>query len=205
MELFPEHEFFKEPMDRWRRVAGFVHTKTIDECREQADLQKAIELSAKEGKVYVKPKKVEKKVEEVKKEQTEGEGEEDYGELQHVIGSSNTVDAAKAALKNSAKTLVKIDDVQMLGAALAAFEGLKLPCMCVVCGLPFDAVLRILDTKNRLMNYSRPCFKCRSKIIIICNYSLVHEGNLFDAGCLVSVNAKCLDIAVVNFNITCGD
>lgn len=37
----------------------------------------------------------------------------------------------------------------MLGAALAAFEGLKLPCMCVVCGLPFDAVLRILDTKNR--------------------------------------------------------
>lgn len=40
MELFPEHEFFKEPMDRWRRVAGFVHTKTIDECREQADLQK---------------------------------------------------------------------------------------------------------------------------------------------------------------------
>jgi len=57
----------------------------------------------------------------------------------------------------------------------------------------------------RLMNYSRPCNKCRSKIIIICNYNFVHEGNQFDAGSLVSVNAEFMDINMVNFNITCTE
>lgn len=59
------------------------------------------------------------------------------------------------------------------------------------------------NLKYRLMNYSRPCMKCKSKIIIICNYNLIHPGNQFDAGCLVSVNAQFIDINMVNFNITC--
>ena len=53
------------------------------------------------------------------------------------------------------------------------------------------------------MNYSKPCRKCKSKIIIICNYNLLHMGNMFDAGVLVSVNAKFIDINMVNFNIVC--
>jgi uncharacterized CHY-type Zn-finger protein len=55
------------------------------------------------------------------------------------------------------------------------------------------------------MNYSRPCFKCRSKIIIILNYNFIHLGNQYDVGSLVSVNAQFMDIAMVNFNITCEE
>jgi hypothetical protein len=31
MDFFPQQEFMREPEDRWRRVAGFVNTKTIDQ------------------------------------------------------------------------------------------------------------------------------------------------------------------------------
>ena len=55
------------------------------------------------------------------------------------------------------------------------------------------------------MNYSRPWIKWRSSIIIILNYNFIHEGNFFDAGCLVSVGARFMDISVVNFNITCTE
>ena len=36
--LFPEYEFAKEPLERWRKIASFVHTKYIDEWRYQVDL-----------------------------------------------------------------------------------------------------------------------------------------------------------------------
>lgn len=68
-------------------------------------------------------------------------------------------------MKNSIKTLVKIEgkssykfeiplqlcliDVQMIGAALASFEFIKMTCLCVVCGLPFDATLKLLDSKAK--------------------------------------------------------
>lgn len=35
--LFPEYEFVKEPQERWRKIASFVHTKMVDECRYQVD------------------------------------------------------------------------------------------------------------------------------------------------------------------------
>ena len=55
------------------------------------------------------------------------------------------------------------------------------------------------------MNHSRPCMKCKSKVIIICHYNYVHPGNMTDAGTLVSVNAQFLDVNMVNFNITCSE
>lgn len=84
---------------------------------------------------------------ETKFEEEKGAYEEEYNDdgldQDHIVGSSHTVQAAKVALKNSAKTLIKIDgnlymksnciiDVQMLGAALASFEFLKITCICAV-------------------------------------------------------------------------
>ena len=36
--LFPVYEFVKEPLERWRKISSFVHTKYIDECRYQVDI-----------------------------------------------------------------------------------------------------------------------------------------------------------------------
>lgn len=39
MEFYPPHEFIKDPEDRWRRVHGFVNTKTIAQCKEEVQFQ----------------------------------------------------------------------------------------------------------------------------------------------------------------------
>jgi NAD-dependent SIR2 family protein deacetylase len=39
MEFFPAHDFIREPEDRWRRVAGFVNTKNVNECKEEVQFQ----------------------------------------------------------------------------------------------------------------------------------------------------------------------
>lgn len=36
--LFPEYDYVKEPLERWRKIASFVRTKMVDECRYQTDL-----------------------------------------------------------------------------------------------------------------------------------------------------------------------
>lgn len=40
MEFFREGEFMKDPNERWARVAGFVNTKTVNECKEEVDFMK---------------------------------------------------------------------------------------------------------------------------------------------------------------------
>ena len=37
----------------------------------------------------------------------------------------------------------------MIGASVAGFEFVKLSWVCIVCGGPFDALLTLLDTKER--------------------------------------------------------
>lgn len=124
-------------------------------------------MSEEEARTGVKPRQnvvnvntlgtEDKKVEEAKEEQ---DYEDDYSyQPSLVVGSAHTVEAAKNALKNSFKTLIQVSgiylyfishiDVQMLGAALAGFESLKLTCLCAVCGLPFDGILTLLDSKNK--------------------------------------------------------
>lgn len=48
--------------------------------------------------------------EEIKYVTNDGEDDEETGlEISHIIGNKSAVDAAKIALKNSAKTLIKIE------------------------------------------------------------------------------------------------
>lgn len=39
LDFFPVHEFVRNPDERWRHIHGFVHTKSINECKEEIQLQ----------------------------------------------------------------------------------------------------------------------------------------------------------------------
>ena len=122
-ELYPVSDFLEQPEDRWKYVRGFVNTKTLEECKEEIKLEesvkKAIAVTESEGKktnyyssdVLGLESKEESKEEE-KKEESEEEDDEDHDSWKDkgkVVGNKEKVRAAQNALKNSVKTLIKID------------------------------------------------------------------------------------------------
>jgi len=213
-EFYPLAEFIKQPEDRWKYVAGFVNTKSLQECKSEVKFQEGVKKDKadkdanKNGKTakYVSADTLglqdKEESKEFKKEEEEDD-EDDWTLQERVKGSQHEVDAAKSALQNSTKTLLLISNVEMIDVAAAGMSFMNISCMCIICGLAFKAKLKLLDTKDRLLNYSRPCYKCKSKIVVICNFNLIHIGNQYDAGSLVSVNTKLIDINSVSFDITC--
>jgi len=39
MEFYTHAEFYRDPEERWRRVHGFVNTKSVQECKEEVEFQ----------------------------------------------------------------------------------------------------------------------------------------------------------------------
>lgn len=124
-EFYPIQEFMREPEDRWKYVSGFVNTKTLEECKEEVQFQEAVKKSKAESKSKTNEKKkpyisgdqlglnskeeVKNKVEEEDDDDDEYDEDNAWKNQKKVVGKTHKVTAAKNALHNSAKTLIRID------------------------------------------------------------------------------------------------
>ena len=55
----------------------------------------------------------------------------------------------------------------------------------------------------RYLNYSSPCERCRANQVVIFNYSILHVGNLTEAGAVCAFNVQIKDILPSSFTLSC--